>query len=70
MNLLAAIHAVCDGVERLWVDAWAATRACRRLFKHIRTITTDLVFSDRQTLGQTLINSKPPPPGIAAQIAM
>ncbi len=70
MNLLAfAVHTVCDGLERLWIDARTAKRARKRFFEHIRIITAYLVFPDWQTLMQTLTNSKPPP-DIAAQIDM
>jgi hypothetical protein len=70
MNLLAfAIHTVCDGLERIWIDARTAKRARKRFFEHIRTITAYLVFPDWQTLMQTLVDSKPPP-DVAAQIAM
>ena len=70
MNLLAfAIHTVCDCLEQAWTGAWAAKRARKRFFEHVRTTTAYLVFPGWQTLMQTLIASKPPP-DIAAQTAM
>ncbi len=69
LNMLAfAVHTVCDCLEQIWVDARTAKRAQKRSFEHIRTITAYLVFPDRTTLVQTLIDSKPPPE-IEAQIA-
>lgn len=69
LNMLAfALHSVCDRLEWTWTEARAAKRARKRFFEHIRTTTAYFVFSNRDTLMQTLIDSKPPP-DIKDQIA-
>ncbi len=69
MNLLAfALHTICDALEQFWINARTAKRARTRFFEHIRTITAYLVFPDRKTLMQTLIDSRPPP-HVEAQLA-
>lgn len=61
MNLLSfACHTIRDCLEQLWIDARTATRARKRFFQHIKTITVYLVFPDWESLMQALINAQPP----------
>ncbi len=62
MNLLAfACHTICDCLEQLWIDARTVTRARKRFFQHMQTITVYLVFPDWESLMQTLVDAQPPP---------
>ncbi len=51
---------MCDGPERIRVDAGTAKRALKRVFGHTRTVAAAPLLLGRNTLMRTLIGSSPP----------
>jgi len=62
LNLLAfALHTGCDLTEAAWQKARERFRARTRMFTHLATITTYLVFPSWSALMRTLTTGAPPP---------
>jgi hypothetical protein len=62
LNLLAfALHTGCDLTEAARQKARERFRARTRMFTHLATITTDLVFPSWSALMRTLTTGAPPP---------
>lgn len=62
LNLLAfAMHNACTLAEGQWQDGHQRLGAKMRLFEHIRTITTYLVFPSWGSLLRTIRTGRPPP---------
>lgn len=62
LNLLAfAMHNACDTAEGLWQEARTQVKSRVRLFIHMCTLTTYLVFNSWNMLMRTIITGIPPP---------
>ena len=62
LNLLAfAMHNACDLIDPRWQAAKQTLSARYRLFEHIRSITTYLVFPSWDSLLRTILTGVPPP---------
>jgi hypothetical protein len=62
-NLLAfSMHNVCDALETLWQQARKARGPRNRFFLHLWLITIYHVFTTWNSMMETIMTGRPPPP--------